>query len=91
MNADHLSPEIETNLARLRAAGDRDIDLTDMPETTNWPNSERGRWHDFGATVALDPNIADWFGRHGPDGVDFPARVNRALRDWMAQAERKAA
>jgi uncharacterized protein (DUF4415 family) len=71
-------------LAKLAAMPDGDIDLSDIPEMTDamWARAVR-------PTVRISPRVVMWFKDHAPDG-DYRAKINRVLREYVAEAERRA-
>jgi uncharacterized protein (DUF4415 family) len=79
-----LSEEELQQLAKLAAMPDEDIDLSDIPEMTDemWARAVR-------PMVRIDPRTLVWFKENTPDG-DYGAAVNRVLRDYVAQAKRRA-
>ena len=94
MKAKRLSPEVEANLRELEALEGRPIDLSDMPEITDFSGFRRAAWKDMSLldqAVPLEPDLLDWFRTHGREGEDWRTRVNRALREYVAKAKREAA
>lgn len=86
-----ITPEIAANLAELRAMGDENIDLSDIPEVTDWSNAVRGgpfyRPVKQQLTLRLDADLVDWFKtQSGARG--YQTRINAALRQFVdAQAK----
>lgn len=88
------SAEVEANLRDLRALDDADIDLSDMPEETDWRKARRGMWHRINRQeliVMLEPKVMAWFRDHGRDGEDVNDTVNRVLREQVIERNRRAA
>ncbi len=78
-------------LAALSAMPDEDIDLTDIPEITDWSNAVVGRFYrpvKETVTIRLDADVLDWL-KQG--GKGYQTRVNRILRAVMEQQRKKAA
>jgi uncharacterized protein (DUF4415 family) len=84
----HLREEVE----RLAAMPDRDIDLSDIPEVTDWSRAERGKFHrpiKQQLTLRLDADVVQWFKQRAP-GRGYQTRINEALRNYVQDQERKA-
>ena len=88
-----ITPEIAANLAELEAMGDDDIDLSDMPEITDWSNAVRGKFYrpvKQQLTLRLDADVVHWFKAHaGARG--YQTRINAALRQFVEQEARRVA
>jgi uncharacterized protein (DUF4415 family) len=84
----HLREEVE----RLAAMSDRDIDLSDIPEVTDWSRAERGKFHrpiKQQLTLRLDADVVEWF-KERVQGRGYQTRINEALRHYMHEQRRKA-
>ncbi len=59
-----------------------EIDLTDMPEVTDWSGSVRGMFRPVKrhVTIRLDADLLAWFERHGKG---YQTRINAALREYV--------
>lgn len=71
-------------LRALEAMTDADIDLSDMPEVTDWSGAVRGKFYKpvkRQITLRLDADVVDFFER---DGRGYQTRINDALRQWVA-------
>jgi uncharacterized protein (DUF4415 family) len=87
-----MTPEIATELDRLAAMPDDTIDLSDMPEVTDWSGWSRGKFYrpvKQQLTLRLDADLVHWFKTHAPGG-GYQTRINQALRDYVAEQSRKA-
>lgn len=94
MNKGNHSPEVEANLRDLRAMGDADINLNDMPEVTDWSKAKRGLWHRIkrdDLIVMLEPKVMAWFRGQGREGEDLNETVNRVMREQVIDGNRHAA
>ncbi|MDE1150275.1 MAG: BrnA antitoxin family protein [Azospirillaceae bacterium] len=72
-------------IAALAAMPDDQIDLTDMPEKTDWSHAKRGmmfRPIKTQLTLRLDADLIAWFRAH-PRGRGYQTRINQALREYM--------
>lgn len=88
------SPEVEANLRELRAMGDVGIDVSEMPEATDWSKAKRGLWHRVkrdDLIVMLEPKVMAWFRTHRREGEELNDTVNRVLREHVAADDRHAA
>lgn len=87
-----ITPEIAANLKELEALGDEDIDLSDMPEVTDWSNAVRGKFYrpvKQQVTLRLDADLLHWFKAHG-DARGYQTRINAALRRFVEAESRQA-
>ena len=88
-----VTPEIQANLDALAAMSDDSIDLSDMPEVTDWSNAVRGKFYrpvKRQVTLRLDADLLHWFKEHGgPRG--YQTRINAALRRFVEQESKAAA
>ena len=94
MSKHEYSPEVEANLRGLRAMGNADIDLSDMPEVTDWSKAKRELWHRIerdDLIVMLEPKVMAWFRERGQDGEDVNDTVNRVLREQVIDGDQRAA
>ena len=96
--AEQLPPLVEQNLRELDAIEGTPIDLTDMPEVTDWSGARRGPVRSGFApgphaeSVRIDPALLHWFRAHTPEGEDYATRIDVVLRAYVAKAgEREAA
>lgn len=85
-----LSAELQAQLERLAAMPDEEIDLSDIPETTEemWRTARRPGLERAGkqpVTLALDADVVAWFKDHARDG-GYQTEINRVLRRHVAEA-----
>jgi uncharacterized protein (DUF4415 family) len=81
-----ITPEIQANLERLAKMRDEDIDLTDMPEVTDWTGWQRGKFFrpiKQQLTLRLDSDLIHWFKTHPGEGRGYQTRMNTALRRYV--------
>jgi uncharacterized protein (DUF4415 family) len=75
-------------LARLP---DDEIDTTDIPEQLDWSGSKRGQFYrpvKKQITLRIDADVIEWFRQHTvADG--YQTRINEALRDYVAQHDKR--
>ena len=79
------SESLHKELASLAAKSDKDIDFSDIPETTekDWQNAVRGRFFTQAKqrlTVTLDNDVLEWL---KGQGGDYHSRINEVLRSAM--------
>jgi uncharacterized protein (DUF4415 family) len=59
---------------------DKDIDTTDIPETTNWDSAVIGQFYrpiKKKLTIRLDADVVEWFKRNNKH---YQSAINKALR-----------
>lgn len=90
-----ITPEIAANLADVEAMGDEDIDLSDMPEVTDFTGWTRGKFYrpvKQQLTLRLDADVIHWFKSHADGGGGYQTRINAALRKFVeAEVKRERA
>ncbi len=89
MSESNYSPEVEASLRELRAKSDADIDLSEMPEVTDWRKARRGLWHRIyrqDLIVVLEPKVMAWFLAQASEDEDVNDTVNRILRKQLENA-----
>jgi uncharacterized protein (DUF4415 family) len=75
-------------LAALRKMKDEDIDLSDIPEQTDWSNVVVGKFYrpvKQSLTIRLDADVIAWF---KSQGTGYQTRINSLLRSAMSSAPR---
>lgn len=91
MSDDRKVPEhIAAEMAALQG---RQIDLSEMPEATDWRNAKRGLWHRVyrdDLIVMLEPKVMAWFSAQGHEGEDVNDTVNRVMRESVMAGGPKA-
>jgi uncharacterized protein (DUF4415 family) len=78
-----LSKKTERELRALAAMSDDDIDLSDIPEITNWTGAIVGKFYvprKTPLTIRIDVDVLDWL---RSKGSGYQTRLNRILRDAM--------
>jgi uncharacterized protein (DUF4415 family) len=78
-----LSKSAERELRALAAMSDDDIDLSDIPEITDWTGAIVGKFYvprKTPLTVRIDVDVLDWL---RSKGAGYQTRLNRILRDAM--------
>lgn len=89
-----ITPEIAANLAEIEAMRDEDIDLSDIPEITDWSNAVRGgpfyRPVKQQLTLRLDSDVVHWFKTHSGEGRGYQTKINAALRRFVEEETARA-
>jgi uncharacterized protein (DUF4415 family) len=76
------------DLANLRKMKDEDIDLSDLPEITDWTNAVVGKFYrpvKQSLTIRLDADVIAWL---KAQGSGYQTRINSLLRNAMLTAPR---
>lgn len=82
MRGQNMKKQSKTDLARLRAMKDEDIDTSDIPELTDdffkkavlWPGTKKQ------ITLRLDPDVIDFFKKQGRG---YQSTINKVLRKYV--------
>ncbi|MGE6481716.1 hypothetical protein [Psychrobacter sp. MES7-P7E] len=82
-----LSAEQEANLQRLAMLSDDDIDLSDMPEVTDWSGATRGSVVSddplIGASIVSPSIIARFQDKAKKTGGNYQDMINDALEEYL--------
>ena len=81
-----LTPEIIAELEALEAMPDSEINLTDMPEVTDWSNWTRGKFYrpvKKQLTLRLDHDLIQWFKTRAGGARGYQTQINAALRKFV--------
>ena len=76
-------------LARLARQVDEAVDVSDIPEVTDWSGAERGRFYrpvKQQVTLRLDADVLSWF---KAGGSKYQTRINAALREYVKEHGRQ--
>ncbi len=79
------------DIANLRKMKDEDIDLSDIPEITDWSNAVRGKFYrpvKQSLTIRLDADVIAWL---KSQGAGYQTRINNLLRNAMVSSPRHRA
>jgi len=74
------------DIAHLRKMKDEDIDLSDIPEITDWSNAVVGKFYrpiKQSLTIRLDSDVIAWL---KSQGTGYQTRINSLLRNAMVTA-----
>ena len=86
--SDRLTAAQQAEIDALAALPDTEIDTRDMPEVRDWSGARRGvffRPIKKQLTLRIDADVIAWFKSHMPHGEGYQTRINRALREYVAQ------
>lgn len=75
-------------LAALAALPEAKIDTRDIPQQLDWSGARRGVFYrpvKRQLTLRLDADLIAWFKDRAPGGEGYQTRINRALREYVAQ------
>lgn len=78
-----LTKDQKRQVANIAAKKDADIDLSEMPEVTDWSGAEIGKFYrppKKPVTMRLDTDILDWLKGYGRG---YQTKVNILLRHAM--------
>lgn len=89
---DDLPESVRETLQALQDMPDSEIDLSDIPETTDFSNALRGVFYrpvKKQVTLRLDSTIIAWF-KLKSNGRGYQTLINNALQEYIQQQENKA-
>ena len=90
---DDLPTKVQPELLALDELADEDIDLSDIPEITDWSGAERGKFYrpvKQQITLRIDADVIAWFKAKSPKGRGYQTNINQALRDHVRRSARPA-
>ena len=82
--SERLTDKQQAEIEALAALRDEEIDTSDAPEMSNWPDASRGRFYrpvKQQITLRLDADVVAWFKAAAPGGRGYQTEINRVLRD----------
>jgi uncharacterized protein (DUF4415 family) len=85
-----LTKEQKRQIATIAAKKDAGIDLTEMPEVTDWTPAEMGKFYrppKKPVTMRLDTDVVAWLKSYGRG---YQTRVNHLLRHAMVSSRQGA-
>ncbi|MCY3558081.1 MAG: BrnA antitoxin family protein [Chloroflexi bacterium] len=88
---DDLPTRVQQELLALDKLADEDIDLSDIPEVTDWSGAERGKFYrpvKQQITLRIDADVIAWFKAQAPKGRGYQTNINQALRDHVQRTAR---
>jgi uncharacterized protein (DUF4415 family) len=83
-----MTAQQKAELKALAALPDDQIDTAAVPEQKDWSGAMRGvffRPIKKQLTLRLDADLIDWFKTHAPESEGYQTRINKALREYVAQ------
>jgi uncharacterized protein (DUF4415 family) len=87
-----LTPEILAELKVLSAMPDDTIDLSDMPEVTDFTGWVRGKFYrpvKKQVTLRIDADVLEWFKAQQGGTRGYQTKINAALRKVVEGERRK--
>ena len=88
-----LTPELIAESERIAAMPDDTIDLTDMPEVTDWSNWTRGKFYrpvKKQVTLRVDADVLEWFKAKQGGKRGYQTAINAALRRVVEDEMKRA-
>ena len=88
-----FSPEVLANLEHIKTIRDEDIDLSEMPEITDWSNAVRGKFFrpvKQQVTLRLDADLVHWFKAKNGGARGYQTQINAALRRFVEDEVKRA-
>ena len=88
-----FSPEVLANLEHIKTIRDEDIDLSEMPEITDWSNAVRGKFYrpvKQQVTLRLDADLVHWFKAKNGGARGYQTQINAALRRYVEDEVKRA-
>lgn len=82
-----LTKEQQRQIAIIAAKKDAAIDLTEMPQVTDWSGAEMGKFYrppKKPVTMRLDTDVVEWLKSYGRG---YQTRVNHLLRHAMVSSQ----
>jgi uncharacterized protein (DUF4415 family) len=89
-----LTPELAAELDALAAQPDNTIDLSDMPEVTDWSGWSRGKFFrpvKKQVTLRLDADLIEWFKTQQGGARGYQTAINATLRKAVEAAAKRRA
>ena len=83
-----MTAKQKAELKVLAALPDAKINTAAVPEQKDWGGAVRGLFFrpvKKQLTLRLDADLIDWFKTHAPDSEGYQTRINKALREYVAQ------
>jgi uncharacterized protein (DUF4415 family) len=77
-------------LTRLAALPERNIDTSDIPETSGWSKAVVGKFYrpvKTQVTLRIDADVLDWFKTHNGK---YQSAVNAALREHIQRKSKRS-
>ncbi|TPJ73755.1 BrnA antitoxin family protein [Mesorhizobium sp. B2-7-1] len=94
MSRKDLSQDQRHQLAKLADLPDDQIDTLDIPEVPaeNWAHARGGEFYrplKQPVTIRLDADVLAWFREHVEKGGGYQTEINRVLRRYVMEQERR--
>jgi uncharacterized protein (DUF4415 family) len=83
-------PDFSSDLERINAMSDDEIDYSDIPAVTDFSGFVRGKFYrpeKHPVTIRLDQDVVAWFKDQEPK---YQTAINRVLRDYMVRHAKSA-
>ena len=86
-----LPLKVQQELLALDELAEEDIDLSDIPEITDWTGAVRGKFYrpvKQQITLRIDADVIAWFKAQAPNGRGYQTNINQALREHVQRSAR---
>ncbi|MGH6842591.1 MAG: BrnA antitoxin family protein [Methylocella sp.] len=87
-----LTSKQSAELKALAALPEDQINTRDLPEQQNWSAAQRGLFFrpiKKQLTLRIDADVIAWFKSRARKGEGYQTSINSALREYVAQHERR--
>ncbi len=87
-----LTKKQRVELEGLAALPEKGIDTHAIPEVRDWSGAQRGLFYrpvKQQLTLRVDADVVAWFKQHSGNGRGYQTDINRALREYVEQREKK--
>ncbi len=84
-----ISGKQRDTLEKLAILPDAEIDLTDIPEHTDWTDARVAQFYrpiKQSVTMRLDADVVEWFKTHSEK---YQSQMNQVLRNFMLEQRKK--
>ena len=88
---DELPLKAQQELLALDELADEDVNLSDIPEITDWSGAVRGKFYrpvKKQITLRIDADVIAWFKAQAPQGRGYQTNINQALREHVQRSAR---
>ena len=86
------SKQLKAEIKGLAAMPDEEINTDDIPEIRDWKGAKRGLHYrpiKQQITLRLDADLVNWFKKHAHNDRGYQTDINRALREYVDQHDKR--
>jgi uncharacterized protein (DUF4415 family) len=87
-----LTAKQRADLDAVAAMPDDKINTADAPEQVDWSGAKRGLLYrpiKKQITLRIDADLIEWFRQHTTSDAGYQTRINAALRNYVAQHDKR--